>query len=109
MALSPVLPISSALDLAIPALCPLLALVVDDAPVRRIELGGALADWSHLAELRRDHDRFQHRAVAVILQHHELDFRLEQPLDEAGCERRGVGLSDRTSGRQQRDRAFLWI
>src|SRR5215204_4157511 len=101
--------IRSALDLAIPALGPLLALLVDDSPVRRIEFCGALADRRHLAELRRDHEGFQHRAVAVILQHHELDLRIEQHLDEARCERRGVGLGDRTSRRQQRGRAFPGI
>src|SRR5437899_4327678 len=64
MDLFPVLPISSALDLAIPPLGPFLALVVDDSPVGIIELRRAFADRRHLAEFGRDHDRFEHRAVA---------------------------------------------
>src|SRR5947208_14713787 len=89
--------LGSALDLAIPPLGPFLALVVDDRPVRRIEFCGALADRSHFAEFGRDHDRLQYRAVAVVLEQHELYFRFKQRLDEARCERRGVGLGDRTS------------
>src|SRR6266700_6841444 len=58
--------LSSALDLAIPPFGPFLALVVDGGPVGRIELRRALADRSHLAEFRRDNERLQHRAVAVI-------------------------------------------
>jgi hypothetical protein len=46
-------PVSSALNFAIPAFGPLLTLVVDDAPVYRVELGGALADQA-LDELDRN-------------------------------------------------------
>src|ERR1700682_5592124 len=74
--------LSLALDLAIPPLGPFLALVVDDRPVGRIKLRRALTDRSHLAELRRHHDRLQHRAVAVTLQHHELDLWIEQHRSE---------------------------
>src|SRR5437660_5411254 len=101
--------VSSALDLAIPALGPFLALLVDDYPVGRIEFCRVLADRSHLAELRWNHDRLQYRAVAVVLQQHELDLRIEHHLDEARCERRGIGLGDRTGRCQQRGRAFLGI
>src|SRR3981081_4477300 len=94
--------ISSALDLAIPALGPLLALLVDDRPVGRIKLRRALTDRCHLAELRRDHDGFQYRAVAIILQHHELDLRLEQHLDEGRCEGRGGWLWGCDSGGDER-------
>src|ERR1700722_9636935 len=109
MALVPMSRATLTLDLAIPALGPVFALVVDDAPVRRVELGRAVTDRSHLAELRRHRDRFEYRAVAIILQHHELDLRLEQRPHEAGGGRRPGGLGNRTGGRQQRDRAFLGI
>src|ERR1700682_6337286 len=79
--------LSLSLDLAIPPFGPLFALVVDDRPVGRIELRRPLADRSHLGELRWDHDRLQHRAVAIILQEYELQFRFEQSLDEARCKR----------------------
>src|SRR5438128_10248146 len=80
--------LGSALDLAIPPLGPFLALVVDDRPVRRVELCGALADRSHFAEFRRDHDRLQHRAVAVMLPQHALCFRRQQRPDQCTGERR---------------------
>src|SRR5262245_39135677 len=65
--------IALALDFAVPPLGPLLALLVDHGPVGVIKLRRTLADRRHLAELRRHHERFQHRAVAIVLQHHELD------------------------------------
>src|SRR5580700_2253614 len=43
----PITPARSTLDFAIPALGPLLALVVDDGPVGRVERGRAGADRRH--------------------------------------------------------------
>src|SRR5216683_3508593 len=65
--------LGSALDLAVPALGPVLALGVDRVPVGRDQLGGALADRRHLAELGWNHDLLADRAVAVVLQEHELE------------------------------------
>src|SRR4051812_24502184 len=80
------------LDLAVPALGPLVTLLVGGVPVDVDELGRALADGRHV-QLLAVHLRVPvPRAVAVLDGEHLLELRIDEGLHEVLREWRGIGF-----------------
>ena len=60
------------LDLAVPALGPILTLGIDGIPVRIDELGGTLTERRHAPEFRWHLDGLVDRPVAIVLEQDQL-------------------------------------
>src|SRR6185437_8538977 len=101
---------ASALDLAGPALVPLLALLVDGIPVDNLELAHLLGSVRNAGLLLgRQRDGFVDRAEAGAFGEHGLHRRAQQELDEGLRFRLPRAAGDRTGGDPEGDAALFRI